>query len=192
MRIMKRLRSSLKSSAALILVFMLLLSMMSTVLILSASADENLPIVTNLPTYEIKSGYENGIYILLDDRLSDNKLRDIVNVDLFITDSVTGKRYKGSDRESYNNNNSIKWSLVDDFNMAVVSFPYYYDELTSDGYGSRIRYYDFDFKNSDIEVVLFHDYNKYTYAILGDAIDYLEKKDYILLPLFYESVMVNK
>ena len=95
---MKRLRSSLKSSAALILVFMLLLSMMSTVLILSASADENLPIVTNLPTYEIKSGYENGIYILLDDRLSDNKLRDIVNVDLFITDSVTGKRYKGSDR----------------------------------------------------------------------------------------------
>ena len=46
--------------------------------------------------------------------------------------------------------------------------------------------------NSDIEVVLFHDYNKYTYAILGDAIDYLEKKDYILLPLFYESVMVNK
>lgn len=46
--------------------------------------------------------------------------------------------------------------------------------------------------NSDIEVVLFHDYNRYTYEILGDAIDYLEKKDYILLPLFYESVMVNK
>ena len=46
--------------------------------------------------------------------------------------------------------------------------------------------------NEDIEVILFHDYNNYTYSILSDAIDYLENNNYIILPLFYESVKVNK
>lgn len=46
--------------------------------------------------------------------------------------------------------------------------------------------------NEDIEVILFHDYNKITLSILPEAIEYLESKGYILLPLFYESVMINK
>ena len=46
--------------------------------------------------------------------------------------------------------------------------------------------------NQDIEVVLMHDYNNYTLAILPDAITYLREKGYILLPLFYESNMINK
>ena len=46
--------------------------------------------------------------------------------------------------------------------------------------------------DEDIEVILMHDYNEYTYAILEKAIDYLEENNYILLPLFYDSVMVNK
>ncbi len=46
--------------------------------------------------------------------------------------------------------------------------------------------------NENIEVILFHDYADVTYSILSDAIDYLERNNYILLPLFYESVMVNK
>ena len=52
-----------------------------------------------------------------------------------------------------------------------------------------------NFKNSindNIEVVLFHDYNQITYSILPDVIKYLEDRDYILLPLFYDSVMINK
>jgi len=51
------------------------------------------------------------------------------------------------------------------------------------------------FKNSineNIEVVLFHDYNNITLSMLPDAIKHLENKGYILLPLFYESVMINK
>ena len=43
-----------------------------------------------------------------------------------------------------------------------------------------------------IEVILMHDYNEITYSILPDVIDYLENNDYILLPLFYDSVMINK
>lgn len=46
--------------------------------------------------------------------------------------------------------------------------------------------------NENIEVVLFHDYNYITLSMLPDAIKYLENKGYILLPLFYESVMINK
>ena len=46
--------------------------------------------------------------------------------------------------------------------------------------------------NSGIEVVLFHDYNKITTNLLPEAIEYLQSKNYILLPLFYDSVMINK
>lgn len=51
------------------------------------------------------------------------------------------------------------------------------------------------FKNSinqDIEVVLFHDYNRITLEMLPEFIEYLQEKGYILLPLFYESNMINK
>ena len=46
--------------------------------------------------------------------------------------------------------------------------------------------------NEDIEVVLFHDYSTVTLQILPKAIEYLQNKNYILLPLFYDSVKVNK
>ena len=52
-----------------------------------------------------------------------------------------------------------------------------------------------NFKNSineSIEVVLFHDYNKTTTDLLPEFIEYLQNKGYILLPLFYDSVMINK
>ena len=44
----------------------------------------------------------------------------------------------------------------------------------------------------DIEVILMHDYSDITLGILQDVINYLKQKDYVLLPLFYESRMVNK
>lgn len=46
--------------------------------------------------------------------------------------------------------------------------------------------------NDPIEVVLFHDYNNITLSMLPEAIEYLQNKNYILLPLFYDSVMINK
>ncbi len=46
--------------------------------------------------------------------------------------------------------------------------------------------------NQNIEVVLMHDYSRHTLAILPDAIEYLQNNGYILLPLFYESNMINK
>ena len=52
-----------------------------------------------------------------------------------------------------------------------------------------------NFTNSigdSIEVVLFHDYHRVTTNMLPNAIDYLRERNYILLPLFYDSVMINK
>lgn len=46
--------------------------------------------------------------------------------------------------------------------------------------------------NEDIEVILFHDYSTQTLSILPRLIEYLENENYILLPLFYDSVKVNK
>ena len=46
--------------------------------------------------------------------------------------------------------------------------------------------------NSDIEVILFHDYNHITTSILPNYIKYLQENNYIILPLFYDSVMINK
>jgi len=46
--------------------------------------------------------------------------------------------------------------------------------------------------NENIEVILFHDYNTITTSLLPEAIEYLQSKGYILLPLFYESNMINK
>ena len=46
--------------------------------------------------------------------------------------------------------------------------------------------------NEDIEVILFHDYSYVTLSILPEAIEYLRNNNYVLLPLFYESRMINK
>ena len=46
--------------------------------------------------------------------------------------------------------------------------------------------------NENIEVVLFHDYNRVTLSMLPEAIEYLQSKGYVILPLFYESVKINK
>lgn len=46
--------------------------------------------------------------------------------------------------------------------------------------------------DDNIEVVLLHDYNYITLSILPDIIEYLQQKNYVLLPLFYESSVINK
>ncbi|MBR1386129.1 MAG: polysaccharide deacetylase family protein [Bacilli bacterium] len=46
--------------------------------------------------------------------------------------------------------------------------------------------------NQDIEVILFHDYSSITTEILPEAIEYLDSKGYVMLPLFYESNVINK
>ena len=72
------------------------------------------------------------------------------------------------------------------------------DWTAQDGDGGYLPSYEVawnNFTNSineNIEVILFHDYSNITISMLPRAIEYLEARDYILLPLFYESIKVNK
>lgn len=58
---------------------------------------------------------------------------------------------------------------------------------TNDAWGTLKKSID-----NNIEVILFHDYCTITINMLPDIIEYLQGKGYILLPLFYESNMINK
>ena len=72
------------------------------------------------------------------------------------------------------------------------------DWTASDGDGRSLPNYATGMKNfkgtinDKIEVVLFHDYHQVTTAMLPEVIKYLRDNNYLVLPLFYESVMVNK
>ena len=72
------------------------------------------------------------------------------------------------------------------------------DWTAQDGDGGSLNDYNTGWRNltgsinESIEVILFHDYNTTTASILPKAIEYLENNNYILLPLFHDSVMVNK
>ncbi len=72
------------------------------------------------------------------------------------------------------------------------------DWTASDGDGGWVATGDIAWNNlikeinEDIEVILFHDYSTQTLSILPKTIEYLQNKNYILLPLFYESIKVNK
>lgn len=72
------------------------------------------------------------------------------------------------------------------------------DWTASDGDGGYLKDYATGMANikkslgEKIEVVLFHDYHQVTTAMLPEVIKYLRNNNYIILPLFYESVMVHK
>ena len=72
------------------------------------------------------------------------------------------------------------------------------DWTAQDGDGGYLPNYATGWKNftnsinENIEVVLFHDYHQVTTKMLPDVIKYLQDRNYIILPLFYESVMINK
>ena len=72
------------------------------------------------------------------------------------------------------------------------------DWTAQDGDGGSMNDWNTGWRNftnsigGDIEVVLYHDYHKVTTNMLPNMIDYLRERNYILLPLFYDSVMINK
>ena len=72
------------------------------------------------------------------------------------------------------------------------------DWTSEDGDGRNLSSYNQGWnmlKNTvtdNIEVVLLHDYHPITTQILPNFIKDLEDNGYIILPLFYESIMVNK
>ena len=72
------------------------------------------------------------------------------------------------------------------------------DWTASDGDGGYLKDYATGMSNlkktlgEKIEVILFHDYHKVTTSMLPEVIKYLRNNNYIILPLFHDSVMVHK
>ena len=72
------------------------------------------------------------------------------------------------------------------------------DWTAEDGDGLYLSSYDQGWSKlkysttEKIEVVLFHDYSDISTQILPNYIKYLEDNNYIILPLFYDSIMINK
>lgn len=72
------------------------------------------------------------------------------------------------------------------------------DWTAEDGDGKGIASWDEGWNkftssiNDNIEVILFHDYNRITTEILPSAITYLQENGYQIYPLFYDSHMIQK
>ncbi len=73
----------------------------------------------------------------------------------------------------------VDWTAQDGDGKALGS--------TSEAWNNLVSSLD-----SNIEVILFHDYSAITTSILPDAIKYMKDQGYELYPLFYESNMISK
>jgi peptidoglycan/xylan/chitin deacetylase (PgdA/CDA1 family) len=105
----------------------------------------------------------------------------IANFIRFPGGSVTAGKLKDSIIEKLRENGYgwVDWSAEDGDGRSLSSREYAWNYFTST-------------INSPIEVILLHDYNNITTGLLPDIITYLRDNGYILLPLFYESNMINK
>jgi len=105
----------------------------------------------------------------------------ITNIVRFPGGSVTAKGYKNEIIEKLREINYgwVDWTALDGDGGALSS-----KEQAITTFKNSI--------NQNIEVVLLHDYNQITLDILPEIIEYLQDNGYILLPLFYESNMINK
>lgn len=131
-----------------------------------------------------------GLYNSSDSFINDVKRQEeLIKNKTGITTNIV--RFPGGSSSSKNLKNDIINKLRDSGYGWV-------DWTASNGDGGYIKDTETamnNFKNTinqDIEVILFHDYSYITLSILPEVIEYLQSQNYILLPLFYESSMVNK
>lgn len=132
----------------------------------------------------------NGLYSSTDSFINNvKKQENLIHEKTGITTNIV--RFPGGIASSGNLRNSITNKLKD-MNYGWV------DWTASNGDGGWVGDKQTAINNlkktinEDIEVILFHDYSYATLDSLPEVIEYLRKEKYILLPLFYESKMVNK
>ena len=132
----------------------------------------------------------NGLYNSSDSFINDvKKQEELIKNKTGITTNIV--RFPGGSSSSKNLKNDI-------INKLRESGYGWVDWTASNGDGGYIKDSQTAMNNlkntinQDIEVILFHDYSYITLSILPEVIEYLQSQNYILLPLFYESSMVNK
>lgn len=121
--------------------------------------------------------------VKLQEELIRNKTGVITNIVRFPGGSSTASYYNVRDlsiqKLRENNYGWVDWTALDGDGGALYS--------TSEAMNNLRNTID-----SNVEVILLHDYSNITIQILPELINYLKDNNYVILPLFYESNMVNK
>ena len=148
--------------------------------------DEGHTIANHTYTHAIFKGlYDSTSSFISDVKTQENLIKErtgvTTNIIRFPGGSATAKNLKQSIISELKNNGYgwVDWSASDGDGGNLTS-----QEVAWTNLKNTI--------NEDIEVILFHDYNLITTSILDDVIKYLQDNNYIILPLFYESIKVNK
>lgn len=137
-------------------------------------------------SHGIKRGLYNSEKTFIDsvkkqEDLINSQTGYITNIVRFPGGSATAGKLKNSIIEELRKNNYgwVDWTAQDGDGGSLSSKEQAWQTFTNS-------------IDSNIEVILLHDYNGITTSILPDIIQYLKDNNYLLLPLFYESNMVNK
>ena len=145
-------------------------------------------------TYTHKISRTNGIYVSVNSFINDVKREEQLLASKFNGYKTNIVRFPGGSPTACSLKSGIKEELYK-MNYGWVDW----DLETGDGNGrdknnSIISYNNVidNLKDKKIVVVLMHDYSYTTIKSLPNIIDELKSRNYVLLPLFYDSVKVNK
>ena len=145
-------------------------------------------------TYTHKISRTNGIYASVNSFINDVKREEQLLASKFNGYKTNIVRFPGGSPTAGSLKSGIKEELYK-MNYGWVDW----DLETGDGNGrdknnSTISYNNVidNLKDKKIVVVLMHDYSYTTIKSLPNIIDELKSRNYVLLPLFYDSVKVNK
>ena len=145
-------------------------------------------------TYTHKISRTNGIYVSVDTFIDAVKREEKFLSDKFDGYKTNIVRFPGGSNTAGKLKEGIKKELYK-MNYGWVDW----DLGTGDGNGSDKNNPDIAFKNifnnlgdKKIVVILMHDYSRITIKALPKIIEEFKNRDFIFLPLFYDSVKVNK
>ena len=145
-------------------------------------------------TYTHKISRTNGIYVSVNTFINDVKRQEQFLSDKFDGYKTNIVRFPGGSATAGSLKQGIKNELYK-MNYGWVDW----DLETGDGNGRDKNNSDLSFKNvfdnlkdKKVAVVLMHDYSYTTVKALPKIIDEFKARNYVLLPLFYDSVKVNK
>ncbi len=138
-------------------------------------------------SHQIKNGIYRGVDYFIADvvrnrEFIENKLGYTTNILRFPGGTATaGSLYEGITQQLRELGYGwVDWNAATGDGVVMLSPAEYRDNVLNDT------------KDRNVLVVLMHDYNRNTLVALPEIIEGLRAQGYVLLPLFYESAMVNK
>lgn len=149
--------------------------------------DEGHTIANHTYSHQIRNGIYRGVSYFINDVIKNrefiqDKLGYTTNILRFPGGSSTARSLKPAIIEELRELGYgwVDWNAATGDGMEIMSPQEYRDNVLKKTGGRSVL------------VVLMHDYSENTLAALPEIIDGLRAQGYTLLPLFYESAMINK